>query len=56
MQNTFSGPGMEFSWEFPLAPGGVNADQAQGLYNALNRAVTAHARADRRAEAQRATR
>ena len=41
MQNQFSGPGMEFSWEFPLATSGVNADQAQGLYNSLNRAVQA---------------
>jgi putative ABC transport system permease protein len=40
MQNTFSGPGMELNWEFPLNVGGVNADQAQGLENALNRAVT----------------
>jgi putative ABC transport system permease protein len=40
MQNTFSGPGMELNWEFPLSVGGVNADQAQGLENALNRAVT----------------
>ena len=40
MQNAFNGPGMELSWEFPLDPGGVNADQAQGLDNALNRAVT----------------
>jgi putative ABC transport system permease protein len=41
MQNQFSGPGMEFSWEFPLDTSGVNADQAQGLYNSLNRAVQA---------------
>ena len=38
MQNAFSGPGMELNWEFPLAVGGVNADQAQGLADALNRA------------------
>ena len=40
MQNAFSGPGMELGWEFPLAVGGLTADQAQGLYNALNRADT----------------
>ena len=27
-------------WEFPLDVSGVNADQAQGLYQALNRATT----------------
>jgi putative ABC transport system permease protein len=31
---------MELNWEFPLSVGGVNANQAQGLANALNRAVT----------------
>jgi putative ABC transport system permease protein len=36
MQNAFSGPGMEISFEYPLDVSGVNADQAQGLYNALN--------------------
>jgi putative ABC transport system permease protein len=41
MQDAFNGPGMELSWEFPLAVGGVNADQAQGLYRALNHATTA---------------
>ncbi len=35
-----NGPGMELGWEFPLAVGGLSADQAQGLYNALNRAGT----------------
>ena len=40
MQNAFSGPGLELTWDFPLSVGGVNADQAQGLYNSLNRAVT----------------
>ena len=40
MQDAFSGPGMELNWEFPLAVGGVTADQAQGLDNALNRAAT----------------
>ena len=39
MQDAFSGSGMELNWEFPLDPGGVTADQAQGLDNALNRAV-----------------
>ena len=41
MQDAFNGPGMELSWEFPLAVGGVNADQAQGLYRALHHATTA---------------
>jgi putative ABC transport system permease protein len=40
MQNAFNGPDMELNWEFPLSVGGVNANQAQGLENALNRAVT----------------
>ncbi len=40
MQNAFGGPGMELSWEFPLDVGGVTADHAQGLANALNRAAT----------------
>ncbi len=40
MQDTFSGAGMELNWEFPLAVGGVSADAAQGLYDALNRATT----------------
>ena len=40
MQNAFNGPGMEMNWEFPLNPGGVTADTAQGLDNALNRATT----------------
>ncbi len=40
IQDTFGGPGLELGWEFPLAVGGVNADQAQGLYNALNHATT----------------
>ncbi|MGD0067108.1 MAG: FtsX-like permease family protein [Streptosporangiaceae bacterium] len=39
MQNAFNGPGMEMNWEFPLSVGGVNASQAQGLQNALNRAI-----------------
>ena len=41
LQTAFSGPGLELEWEFPLAVGGLNADQAQGLANALNRATTA---------------
>jgi len=40
MQTAFNGPGMELNWEFPLSVGGVNASQAHGLANALNRAVT----------------
>ena len=40
MQNAFSGPGLAMQWEFPLAAGGVNADQAQGLSDDLNRAST----------------
>ena len=40
MQDAFNGPGMELNWEFPLDPGGVTADTAQGLDNALNRATT----------------
>ena len=40
IQDTFGGPGLELGWEFPLAVGGVNADQAQGLYNHLNHATT----------------
>ncbi len=39
MQNALTGS-LELNWEFPLAVGGVNGDQAQGLANALNRAVT----------------
>ena len=40
MQDTFGGPGMDLTWEFPLDVGGVTAAGAQGLANALNRAVT----------------
>ena len=40
MQDIFSGAGLEVNWEFPLSVGGVNADAAQGLYDALNRATT----------------
>jgi len=39
MQNAFSGADLDMRWEFPLGVGGVNADQAQGLYNDLNRAT-----------------
>jgi putative ABC transport system permease protein len=40
MQTAFAGPGLEMNWEFPLAVSGLNADQAQGLAGALNRATT----------------
>ncbi len=40
MQTAFASPGLEMNWEFPLALGSLNADQAQGLANALNRATT----------------
>jgi putative ABC transport system permease protein len=40
MQNALSGPGLAMQWEFPLAVGGVNADQVQGLYDDLIRAST----------------
>ena len=40
MQTAFTGPGLEMNWEFPLAVSNLNADQAQGLANALNRATT----------------
>ena len=40
LQNVFGGIGLEMQWEFPLDVSGVNADQAQGLYQALNRATT----------------
>ena len=40
VQTAFAGPGLEMNWEFPLALGSLNADQAQGLANALNRATT----------------
>jgi putative ABC transport system permease protein len=41
MQTAFTGPGLELYWEFPLTVSNLNADQAQGLANALNRATTA---------------
>jgi putative ABC transport system permease protein len=40
MQTAFTGPGLEMNWEFPLTVSNLNADQAQGLANALNRATT----------------
>jgi putative ABC transport system permease protein len=40
IQNAFGGIGLEMQWEFPIDVAGVNADQAQGLYQALNRATT----------------
>ena len=40
VQTAFAGPGLEMNWEFPLALGSLNADQAQGLAHALNRATT----------------
>jgi putative ABC transport system permease protein len=40
VQDTFGGPSLELAWEFPLIVGGVNADQARGLYDSLNRATT----------------
>jgi putative ABC transport system permease protein len=41
MQTAFTDPGLELYWEFPLTVSSLNADQAQGLANALNRATTA---------------
>jgi len=38
-QTAFGGTGLALQLEFPLTIGGVNADQMQGLYNALNRAT-----------------
>ncbi|MGH3162923.1 MAG: hypothetical protein ACRDOC_13660, partial [Streptosporangiaceae bacterium] len=39
IQTAFGGTGLALQMEFPLTIGGVNADQVQGLYNALNRAT-----------------
>jgi putative ABC transport system permease protein len=39
MQTTFRNPGLEMTWEFPLSLASLNADQAQGLADALNRAT-----------------
>jgi len=41
VQNKFGGPGLQMQWEFPLALGGVNADQAQRLAYDVGRAVAA---------------
>ena len=41
IQQVFGGGGLEMQWEYPLDVTHVNADQAQGLYQALNRATTA---------------
>ena len=41
VQDAFGGYGMTLNWLFPLAVGGVTADQAQGLYDDLNQATTA---------------
>jgi putative ABC transport system permease protein len=40
-QQVFGGPGLAMQWEYPLDLTRVNADQAQGLDQALNRATTA---------------
>ena len=39
IQGAFGGTGLELQLEFPLNLGGVNGDQAQGVYAALNRAT-----------------
>jgi putative ABC transport system permease protein len=39
VQGAFGGTGLALQLEFPLSLGGLSADQAQGLYNALNRAI-----------------
>ena len=39
IQGAFGGTGLALQLEFPLDVGGVNADQAQGVYSALNRAT-----------------
>ncbi len=41
IQQVFGGGGLEMQWEYPLDATHVNADQAMGLYQALNRATTA---------------
>jgi putative ABC transport system permease protein len=43
MQQLFSAPGMEMTWEFPLSLGGVGADQAPSLDNRLNQATSGSA-------------
>ena len=40
-QAAFGGYGMTLNWLFPLAVGGVTADQAQGLHDDLNQATSA---------------
>ena len=40
IQDVFGGTGLELQWEYPLDVSRVDANQAQGLYQALNRAVT----------------
>ncbi len=40
-QQVFGPGGLELQWEYPLDISRVNADQAQNLYQALNRATTA---------------
>jgi putative ABC transport system permease protein len=40
IQQILSGAGLGLQWEFPLRLGGLSADQAPGLYRALNRAAT----------------
>ncbi|HEY2287926.1 MAG TPA: hypothetical protein VGH88_19465, partial [Streptosporangiaceae bacterium] len=40
-QQVFGNIGLELQWEYPLDVTGLNADQAQGLYQALNRSTTA---------------
>jgi putative ABC transport system permease protein len=40
MQVMFSGAGMEMTWEFPLNLNGVGAEQAQSLYDKLNRVTS----------------
>jgi len=39
LQKVFGGIGLAMQWEFPLDVSHLNADQAQGLYQALNRAT-----------------
>ena len=39
VQSAFSGSGLALQLEYPVNLGGLNADQAQGLYAALNRAT-----------------
>jgi putative ABC transport system permease protein len=41
IQQTFGASGLSIDWEYPLGLTHVNADQAQGLYQALGRATTA---------------